>query len=78
MNIIDQNRGGRNPSYKQMNIVQQNYAQAYFRFLRMLNTTSWTDVIPRNFATSVNMQLDSLWIDWYYMFLSSYKRYAYF
>lgn len=59
----EQNRGGRNPSYKQMNNSLNHYAQSYYALIRSINQANWDVMIPEN---NVVLQVTRIHtIDWH-------------
>jgi len=59
----EQNRGGRNPSYKQMNNSLNHYAQSYYALIRSINQANWDVMIPAD--NVVRMVTRILTIDWH-------------
>jgi hypothetical protein len=66
MGSIDQSRNGRNPSYKQMNIISNTHVQSYYKLLRTLKNLEWDKIFPLHDDIVITV-LDIPCFDWYDM-----------
>lgn len=62
INTIEQSRGGRNPSYKQMSQVTNSYIQCYYKLIRFIGEINWNFFAHENIDT---IFFHYLCLDWY-------------
>lgn len=61
----DQSKGGRNPSYKQMNVVSHAHAQCYYKLVKVLGEINWEKTWFRSPDDCSVVQVHPDSIDWH-------------